>query len=132
MRPRSIAQIRSPLEEDEQRALVAWVDHQPWSRYFFHVPNERSVSVQRQVLAGLGVRAGLPDNWLALPRGPFLGHVHELKRRRGGRVRSGQSAYLDLLGHAGWHVAVYRGASEAIDGITLYLATGESTWQTTQ
>ena len=88
-------------ERMEQEALVQWVELQPWSDYFAHWPNERQNRTEAWSLARQGVRKGMPDNWLFLPRRGHPGAVSELKRREGGRVNTGAEGLARTSG-GGW------------------------------
>lgn len=72
-------------EEREQRAFTEWARHQWWGRHYTHVPNERADPLERQVLAGLGVRPGNPDIYVDVARGGYYGLRIELKAP-GGRL----------------------------------------------
>ena len=76
------------LEGPEQEMLFGWITQQSWAWdgercLFSHWPNERRNARGRDgawVLQRKGVQRGMPDNWLFLPRGRYVGAVSELKQ----------------------------------------------------
>ena len=112
MAPRSMI----PSEEDEQRAVVQWLQ---WHQILaIHVPNGGQRSrIEAAIMNGLGVRPGVPD-LLVFDRPPgnrdALGAAIELKRRKGGKVSDSQWLWLAQLEARGWLTAVCEGAEAAI------------------
>jgi hypothetical protein len=81
----------------------------PELRWLFAVPNGGKRS--RKTAADLkaeGVKPGVPDYLLPVPRGGAVGLALELKTATG-RVRPEQREWLAHLEAAGWQVAVVRG-----------------------
>ncbi|MBS3932992.1 MAG: VRR-NUC domain-containing protein [Truepera sp.] len=72
-----------------------------------------------------GVRPGVPDLCLPVPRGPYHGLYLELKRRRGGKLSLIQQTWLDRLTAQGYRTVVAKGASEAIRELERYLQGAE-------
>ncbi len=102
------SRILVPLERDEMRALVSWLE---FSRIdYCHVPNE-----QRH--RRFGVKSGVPDILIFTPP-PSVpsarGVAVELKRRDGGVVSEKQRAWIQRLEQHGWICTVAAGATEAI------------------
>ena len=116
------------LEHDEQVNLMKW-----WSlachhfsvdeKLLFAIPNggERNVIVASRLKAE-GVRAGVPDLFLAQPNNGFHGLFIEMKKTKGGVVSDNQKCYLSLLKTSGYEVAVCHGWIEAKQTIEHYLS----------
>ena len=68
-----------------------------------------------------GVRAGVPDMFLATPRGGYIGLFIELKKPKGGRVSKAQSELLKELAAQGYKTCVCCGWVEARATIESYL-----------
>lgn len=91
----------------------------------FHIPNggTRAKSEAGRFKAE-GVKAGVPDIFLPVPRGEYAGLFIEMKRRKGGRVSIDQSMWLEALKKQGYRTAVCRGWEQARDVIGGYLGCG--------
>lgn len=114
-------------EHAEQVALFRW-----WSLYartrglqeclLFAIPNGgRRDAVTGARLKAEGVRAGVPDMFLAIPRKNAPGLFLELKRQKGGHVSGNQKKMLQELSEAGYSVRVCRGWNEAKTTIEQYV-----------
>ena len=68
-----------------------------------------------------GVKAGVPDICLPVPRGEWHGLYIELKRRERGRVSAEQTAWLEALMRQGYATAICRGWEDAKRVILAYL-----------
>lgn len=128
----------APSEHDEQVALFAWAEANegahPELANLFAIPNGakvpytrdakgRTFSPQRLSLTREGLRAGVPDMFLAIRRGRWAGLFLELKRADHSTGPS--ELQLDWLGRlrlAGYSTAVCYGAAEAQQCIMAYLA----------
>ena len=88
----------------------------------YAIPNggKRSIKTAR-MLKATGVKAGVPDMCLPVPRYPYHGLYIELKRRKGGRVSEKQSEWLQDLMKEGYKTCVCYGSDEAICVIDEYL-----------
>lgn len=110
-------------EHQEQVAVVEWFDLQyPDLRgRLFAVPNggHRHPAVGAKLKAE-GVRSGVPDLWLPVPRHGFSGLVIELKAGRG-RVTPEQDDWLNFLAGHGFAALLCRGSEAAIRTIRDYL-----------
>lgn len=117
-----------PSEHHEQATVIAW-----WSMYaplkhiddrlLFAIPNGIPTSLRMAAkFKKEGLRAGVPDLFLALPRNGKSGLFIEMKRV-GGKVKAGseQEAFCALLQFVGFKVVVAAGADEAMKAITEYL-----------
>lgn len=82
-------------ESDLQRATAQLVSYYPiLRRLAFHVPNERGagrkdevamkrvMAIQRKKLAGQGVKDGVADWIVLIPRGPYHGLAIEVKAKK--------------------------------------------------
>lgn len=117
---------REASEADEQAAVIEW-----WRfacrKYgvpecsLLHIANEGTRSAARgRLQKSLGVRAGVSDLFLSVPRGGRGGLWIEMKRK-GGRVRPEQREFLSTMQALGYDGAVCHGADEARDVITAYM-----------
>ena len=114
-------------ETQEQSAVIEW-----WRlacrKYgvpemaLLHIANEGTGSAARgRLQKRQGVRAGVSDLFLSVPRGGRGGLWIEMKRK-GGRVRPEQKEFLSNMQALGYDGAVCHGADEARDVITAYMA----------
>lgn len=116
-----------PDEHSEQCALIRWWDMQARAkgldtRLLMAIPNggaRNAVTGAR--LKAEGVRAGVPDLLLAIPRNGFHGLWLEMKREKGGSVSAGQKVMLSLLAAQGFAVWVCKGFKQAKLAIETYL-----------
>ena len=116
----------TPYESAEQAALFEWVKRArgrwPELGMMYHIPNGGSRDPREAHNLKLqGVRPGVPDIFLAVPRGGFHGLYIELKRRKGGSVSEDQRAWIDALNRQGYRAVVCRGWDAARAEIMLYL-----------
>lgn len=115
-------------EHDEQAALFLWaaaseVQH-PELSCMFAIPNggHRHPAVAAQMKAE-GVRAGVPDIFLAVRRGRWAGLFVECKRAdHSTRPSAAQLMWLERLREQGYCTAVCYGAQEAQQVIMAYLS----------
>lgn len=116
----------SPLEKDEQMLLFDWAEwaacSHPELALLYHIPNEgkRSKFVGYKLQAQ-GMRRGVPDICLPVPRGGYGALYVELKRRKGGRVSEEQRVWIDALNRAGNKAVICKGFDEAKAAIEEYL-----------
>lgn len=117
-----------PTEAEEQTALFNWAyvmqAQYPELALLFHVPNGGSRNrIEAARLKGQGVKPGVPDICLPVPRGGYHGMYIELKRRdkRLSKISNAQKIWLTALGGQGYKCLVCFGADEAITEITKYL-----------
>ena len=92
----------APTESEEQQALFRWAAYEsgahPELALLYHIPNEGKRSlVAGAKLRAEGLKRGVPDICLPVPRGKWHGLYIELKRLRGGRVSDEQQRWLDAL-----------------------------------
>lgn len=116
----------SPLEAQEQEALFRWAAYSagkyPELRLMYAIPNGGSRDRREAHNLRLqGVKAGVPDICLPVPRGRFAALYIELKRQKGGRVSDEQRGWIEALNRAGNRAVVCRGYEEARAEIERYL-----------
>lgn len=116
------------LEHAEQVSLMQW-----WSlqcrrfgipeQLLFAIPNggQRNIITAKR-MKDEGVRAGIPDLFLAVPRGKFHGLFVEMKKTRGGVVSDAQKACMEMLSNNGYCVTVCHGFMDAQEAIKGYLS----------
>lgn len=117
----------TPTEHEEQAALIEWWNmYSRWKsldrRLLLAIPNggaRNAVTGAR--LKDEGVRAGVPDLFLAVPNGASHGLWIELKRVRGGRVSEAQKEMLSVLAGQGYDYSVCLGWEQARMAILDYL-----------
>lgn len=115
-----------PTESVEQQHLFQWAALQagayPELNMLYHIPNggARSKATAGRLKAE-GVRAGVPDLCLPVPRGQYHGLYIELKRRRGGTTSPAQRDWLARLSARGYDTAVCHGWEDAAERIKAYL-----------
>ena len=115
-----------PTEAQEQATLFQWAAWaarvHPELRLLYHIPNGGSRDAREaRHLKAQGVRPGVPDICLPVPRGEYAALYIELKRRQRGRVSEEQKAWLSALERAGNRAVVCNGWSAARDVILEYL-----------
>lgn len=118
--------LPEPTESVEQQHLFQWAALQsgafPELHMLYHIPNggARSRATAGRLKAE-GVKAGVPDLCLPVPRGTAHGLYIELKRRRGGKVSPAQREWLERLSARGYDTAVCYGWEDAAGRIMAYL-----------
>ena len=115
-----------PLESEEQITLFQWARLQsgkyPELSLLYHVPNGGSRNrAEAARLQAEGVKAGVPDLCLPVPRGAFHGLYIELKRVRGSRTSDLQVGWMESLMKQGYCVAICKGWEQAAQTIIEYL-----------
>lgn len=116
----------TPTESEEQIALFRWAEFAKGARpelsLLHHIPNGGSRhKAEAARLKAEGVKAGVPDLCLPVPRGRYHGLYIELKRKRGGRVSGAQSEWMEALLRQGYCAAICYGWEEAKKLIEQYL-----------
>lgn len=119
-----------PTEDEEQMALFTWAHHMavtgkhPELFRLFHVPNGGSRGpAEAGRFKAMGVRPGVPDVFLDVPRGDFHGLRIEMKRRRGGELSEAQADWIDYYNQIGYRAVVCYGWDEARRAIEEYMST---------
>jgi hypothetical protein len=115
----------APSEHDEQAALFTWASKNrvliPDLAWMFAIPNggARDVITAARLKAE-GVKRGVPDICLPVPRGGKHGLFLELKAR-GGRASPEQQEYINYLLRQGYDARVVVGFEAARDALLEYL-----------
>ncbi len=112
-------------ESQEQCSLFSWWNWtaSKWpDAVMFAIPNGgwRSLRTAARLKAE-GVLAGVPDIFLAAPRGSFHGLFVEMKRVHGGTVSKAQKLVMARLEAAGYACRVCKGFAEAREAVEGYL-----------
>lgn len=119
-----MTRAKVPLETEEQQALFQWVQYQlkqyPELALLYHIPNEGKRNPRRAKAEG--VKAGVPDLCLPVPRGRNHGLYIEIKRRKGGRITSEQAEWMDHLRAQGYAVACCYGWEPAAKFLLDYMS----------
>ncbi|WP_323638737.1 VRR-NUC domain-containing protein [Pectobacterium polonicum] len=121
----SVRKVSHQAELEEQAALIEWADKTmidgiKIGDYLLHIPNEGKRGPKAASDAKrLGVRAGVPDLFLALPRGEYAGLWIEMKAK-GGKLSAQQEVWLKKMSSAGYKTEVCFGYDQAVHGIVKY------------
>jgi hypothetical protein len=121
-----------PIEEMHQRSLIQWAS---WATagglkvgdYLFHIPNGGHRDPRTAAkLKGQGVKAGVSDLFLPVPRGTMHGLWIELKApatagNKPGKPTREQIEWLDRMGGMGYAAVICWGWLHAKETITEYL-----------
>lgn len=115
-------------EDQEQAWLIQWAkrnsNNHPELNLLFHTPNGGHRSKRQGALLKLtGVKAGVPDLFLPVPRNGKHGLFIEMKvaDRKKGRVSKEQKQWIDALITQGYEAKVCYGFEEARDAVVGYL-----------
>lgn len=110
------------IEDGEAKALWGWAQHIPILRdHLYHVPNGgKRGRVEAARMKGMGVRPGVSDYHLPIPRGAFHGLWLELKAP-GNNPTPLQDEWLSRMVRAGYAGYVVYGCEEAIAILQWYL-----------
>lgn len=113
-------------EQQQQTALFNWaaiMEHQiPELALLYHIPNEGKRSkVSGAVLKSMGLKKGIPDVCLPVPRGGYGALYVEMKAEHGVVSRE-QKAMMAALEEGGNRCVVCRSWTDAKEEIEKYLA----------
>lgn len=117
---------RIPTEGEEQATLFNWARMQMWKHpclaLMYHIPNEgqRSKANGGRMVAE-GLKKGVPDICLPVPRGRYHGLYIELKRLKGGRPTDEQKDWIEKLRAQGYMAEICNGWAAASQVILAYL-----------
>lgn len=114
-----------PTEDEEQIALFSWASLNlgrfPELELMHHIPNGGKRSKSEAVrFRAMGVKAGVCDIFLPVPRGGFHGLYIEMKALDG-RPTKQQTEFINAVKKQGYCGRFCYGASEAIREIEAYL-----------
>lgn len=112
-------------EADEQKALMQWAKWQegryPELKLLYHCPNGGTRNkLEAANLKRQGVKAGVPDLFLPVPRSPKHGLFIEMKVGRN-KCTDNQKKWIRKLLEQGYEVKVCYSCEEAIQIIKRYL-----------
>ena len=113
-------------EGAEQATLFSWAAMKrgkwPELELLFHIPNGGSRGkAEAARFKAEGVKAGVPDLFLPVARGPYHGLFIEMKRQKGGKVSDAQKAWILDLIDQGYLAVVCYGCKDAAELIEDYL-----------
>lgn len=120
-------------EDSEQLALMEWVGMRvaryPALKWLIHIPNGGKRNAREAArLRGMGVKRGVSDLFLPVPRGGYHGLWIELKRRDGGRLSEEQRLWLEAMAENGYKTDVCAGWESAAETIEAYMEGSERGW----
>ena len=108
-------------EHDQQVAVVDWCDAHGIP--VFAIPNGGLRSKRTAaMLKAEGVKAGVPDLFIPVPKGEFAGLFVEMKDIKGRPPRKSQMEWLELLNSQGYAAYWAKGAEQAIKLIRQYVS----------
>lgn len=112
-------------ENEHQRTLIQWTQavrsKYPDLALLYHIPNEgRRDPATVNNLKTLGMKAGVPDLCLPVPRGKYGSLYIEMKTERG-RPTMEQLWWIDRLNKAGAFAEICHGWESAVRVIEWYL-----------
>jgi len=109
-------------EEEVHKQLVEYLDHTlEEAALLFHPANGGLMPMGTAgKLKGMGLRQGVPDLLLGLPRAEKNGLFIELKTKKG-RLRGKQVWWLYHLRQQGYGAVCCRGFEDAVERITAYV-----------
>lgn len=115
-----------PSEDEEQIMVMNWAElakgKWPELELLFHIPNGGKRGKREAArFRDMGVKAGVPDLCLPVPRGNYAGLYIEMKRRKGGVVSPEQKKWISSLRGRGYAAEMARGGAEAVAIIEGYL-----------
>ena len=117
--------MRPPTEYQECVVFWKWVKLNNSIRDLtFHIPNEAKRSIGAAcALKNTGLVPGVPDYFIALPRGLFGGLFIEMKRnsKKLSKISTDQKLWIEKLLKNGYQACVCYGAMEAIKCVQNYL-----------
>jgi hypothetical protein len=110
-------------EQIIQCQLMDWVRSKPEIEpYIFHVANERQTSPQHgRLLKRMGVRAGVSDVFVGIPKGEWHGMWLELKAPNG-KLSKHQERFMQDMASQGYYCVWVIGFEAARQAILKYLA----------
>jgi hypothetical protein len=110
----------STTEAQEQMAIMRWLDLKGIPA--FHIPNGGKRNLIEAVkFKKLGVKPGIPDIFLPIPRKSYHGLFIELKKDKKAYLTEKQQFWVEELSRQGYLVHVAYGAEQAIRYISNYI-----------
>lgn len=116
-------------ESEIQKMVFQWATLQqgkhPFLELMYHVPNGGSRHILEAVnLKKQGVKSGVPDIVLPVPKGGYHGLYLELKALKG-KLSDSQKEWLTKLDKQGYKTEIAYSFDEAIDKIKKYIESEE-------
>lgn len=115
-------------ETQEQMYVFKWAaqpsirQEYPELKYLFHVKNEtKEGAAQVAIDKRMGVKKGVPDLFLPVPRGVFAGCWIEMKTAKG-RTSEAQRWWIEHLRQLGYRAEVCHGWEAAATTLMEYLS----------
>ena len=115
-----------PLEHDEQVTLFQWAEwnlgRYPELKWMYAIPNGglRNTVVAKKLKAE-GVKPGVPDVCLPVPKRGYHGLYIEMKRIKGSTTSDEQKEWHSVLRQYGYRVDVCNGFEKAQEALEDYL-----------
>lgn len=114
-----------PTETKIQQGIIKWAKMQscaqPELKLLYAIPNGANVPiVNRKRLVAEGMKKGIPDLCLPIPRRDYGALYIEVKTQKG-NLSKDQKEMINLLEQNGNCVIVVRTVFQAVDGIMSYL-----------
>lgn len=108
-------------ESSIQKTVMQWVNLNPLLRGFIiHIPNEgKRTSRYGKSLKDMGMRPGVSDLFIALPRHGYCGAWIELKSKKG-ILSDSQKAFLTDMSEQNYYINVCWTIEKAIETIRWY------------
>lgn len=121
-----VKKVPSKDEQNIQIACVNWftLQYKGIANMLIHIPNEgfKNGKVAGGIRKAMGVRAGFPDLFLAIPNNGYHGLFIEMKtEKKTSRMRENQKVYQELLTERGYAHSVCRSLHEFMDAVNRYL-----------
>lgn len=119
--------IPCPPEAAEQTWLFQWAAQMaeykwPELDLMYHIPNGGSRNrIEAARLKAQGVKPGIPDVFLPVPKNGYHGLYIEMKRQYGGALSEEQKDKIPKLRNQGYRVEVCKGFQQAADVIEAYM-----------
>lgn len=118
--------MSSVTETSEQQTVIEWCEwnsgRHPELDLIYHIPNEgKRSSFKGAELRSIGLKAGVPDLCLPVPKGDYHALYIEMKKDNKSRVRAEQKKWLENLNNQNNLAVVCRSADEAIKVLEKYL-----------
>lgn len=118
-------QARRRSEATEQEALITWCrifeNRYPELKMIYHIPNGGSRNrLEAANLKRQGVKAGVPDLCLPVPKDGYHGLYIEMKYGKN-KPTDNQEEWLESLRQYGYKTVVCYGADEARETIKQYI-----------
>ena len=109
-------------ESQEQAAFFQWAAYHNELRWAHAIPNGGSRNkTEAANLKRQGVKAGVSDIFIPVPKQGKHGLYIEMKRKQGGRISPSQAEFLRDMHERGYATAVCRGCDEAIMVVKEYM-----------